>query len=165
MCKWKELTERVKNWRLEDAARLLAEARIAAHAYDLGARSQVGIGTELSLHEIAEAVLDDGKKRGVLHDEVEIGEFGNPIDGVPIYKCVVPIAEVPKCCRTGAPTSLRETPLMFLYTADEDNRQDFWSTLLTSLLFDCGIGTLQHCEVAALKALATARRDLINGRI
>lgn len=161
MSKWKEFNEALKKWPLSRSTTILVEARIAAHAYDKGAAPVVGIGETMATEEVAEKLLDPtGEKYGAIHDEVELAEFGRPIDGKPIYQ----YALTEDAHEVIGTRQLRESPLMHLYTADDDDRDQFWACLVTGLLFDSGVSNLSQCEVIAQSSLAKARRKLINER-
>ena len=143
MSYWKKFYKAIEHWPLSISAQILAEAKIAAVAYDLGARRVVGIGMTMAMEEVAKMLLDESNDSGILHDEVDYGEFG---------------AYEPRAIE-----SISETPLLYLYSADVDDRDQYWSGLVFSLLFDSGVGSLTECSATADRALIKARRDMLPG--
>lgn len=157
MSHYEKFHEAIAKWPLTLSATLLVELRLAARAYDIGAASVVGIGMQMAVEEVAMCILDD-KRHGAIHDEVEIGEGGALLkEAKPIYMYEA-IADTEGYQVTGT-RMLRESPLMYLYTADEDERMKFWTVIVTGLLMDAGVSTIEQCERIAVSSLQKARRQ------
>lgn len=161
MSHWTQLQEATKKWPLPIVTTLIVEARLAARAYDIGAASVVGIGMQMAVEEVAACLLNE-EQHGAIHDEVEKGEGGAAlVEPKPIYMYE---ALEPEGYQVVGTRVLRESPLMYLYSADEDDRMEFWCVMIAGLLMDAGVATIEQCERIAKSSLQKARRQFVIDR-
>jgi len=140
---YKQLHERTKRWRLTDAATLIAEVKIAATAYAFAMRRLVGLTPDMALDDISRCVLKP--ERDIEYQECNFAEDGTEFE-TPVL----------------LPETMKDDALMMLYTADEDQRAEFWYACVVWLMREYGYGSLERCQVVARISLERARAAIIS---